>query len=306
MQVSYSSAERIVRTESSFVTHQATWEGYKASGVVEQYEFLATLDTRTSEICRSMDGRVFRLSEKEVGVNYPPLHPYCRSTVVPYFDDEMDVGERIARDANGQTYYVPGDITYEKWKKDYVDSSAGLASGRGRRDNNGNDLRFVQKIEPKNIQEAVRAYEQTIRHAEVENAYVIRPNGEVFTKSGLAEWVEFAENELGLLKGATVTHNHPAEATQWSFSREDLEFFIRYGLKELRATDERYTYSLSGVSKLTIEELAKVYEEAKYEALDRIIVAGYSFEEIDFHLQHLLVELVANKAGIKYERWSNE
>lgn len=122
MQVSYFSAERIVRTESSFVTHQATWDGYKVSGVVEQYEFLATLDTRTSEVCRSMDGRVFRLSEKEVGVNYPPLHPYCRSTVVPYFDDEDEPGERIARDADGGVYYVPGNMTYREWRERYVGS----------------------------------------------------------------------------------------------------------------------------------------------------------------------------------------
>lgn len=120
MQVSYSSAERIVRTESSFVTHQATWDGYKASGVVEQYEYLATLDSRTSEICRDMDGRVFRLSEKQVGVNYPPLHPNCRSTVVPYFDDEDDPGERIARDADGEVYHVPGNMTYSEWYERYV------------------------------------------------------------------------------------------------------------------------------------------------------------------------------------------
>ena len=120
MQVSYSSAERIVRTESSFVTHQATWDGYKASGIVQKYEYLATLDSRTSEVCRSMDGKVFRLSEKQVGINYPPLHPNCRSTVVPYFDDEEDPGERIARDSEGEVYYVPGNMTYREWYDKYV------------------------------------------------------------------------------------------------------------------------------------------------------------------------------------------
>lgn len=119
MEVSYSSAARIVRTESSFIAHQATWDGYKASGVVEKYEYLATLDGRTSQICRSMDGRVFKLSEKQVGINYPPLHPHCRSTVVPYFDDEFDPGERIAREGK-RVYYVSGDITYEEWFARYV------------------------------------------------------------------------------------------------------------------------------------------------------------------------------------------
>jgi len=120
MRVSLSNAERLVQTETAFFVGEATAAGYRASGVVDRYEFLATLDSRTSEICRSMDGRVFALSEREVGVNYPPLHARCRSTVVPYFDDELDPGERIARDEEGQTYYVPGNITYREWLEKYA------------------------------------------------------------------------------------------------------------------------------------------------------------------------------------------
>jgi len=122
MEVSYSSAARIIRTESSFIANQATWDGYKASGIVQKYEYLATLDSRTSEVCRSMDGKVFNLNEKEVGINYPPLHPNCRSTVVPYFDDEEDPGQRAARDAEGEVYYVPGNMTYQEWYETYVRS----------------------------------------------------------------------------------------------------------------------------------------------------------------------------------------
>lgn len=120
MRVSYSNAERLVQTEAAFFVHQATWDGYKASGVVRKYEILATLDHRTSEICRSMDGRIFSLNEREVGVNYPPFHPRCRTTVVPYFDDEINFGERIARDKKGRVYYVPGDMTYDEWYARYV------------------------------------------------------------------------------------------------------------------------------------------------------------------------------------------
>jgi SPP1 gp7 family putative phage head morphogenesis protein len=120
MNVSYSNAARIVNTESSFIAHQATADSYEASGIIKQYEYLATLDNRTSEICRSMDGKVFNLSDKQVGINWPPLHPNCRSTTVPYFGDEEDIGERIARDASGKTYYVPGNMTYERWYDKYV------------------------------------------------------------------------------------------------------------------------------------------------------------------------------------------
>lgn len=123
MNVSLSNAERLVQTESAFFAGQATMAGYKASGVVQKYEVLATLDSRTSQVCRGMDGKVFPLSEMEVSVNYPPFHSRCRTTTVAAFEDEIDVGERIARDQEEKTYYVPGDIKYEEWyKKNVVDT----------------------------------------------------------------------------------------------------------------------------------------------------------------------------------------
>lgn len=52
----------------------------------------------------------------------PPFHVHCRSTTVPYFDDEFDaVGERAARDEEtGKTYFVPGNMTYKEWEKAFV------------------------------------------------------------------------------------------------------------------------------------------------------------------------------------------
>lgn len=118
--VSKSNAVRLVRTESAFIAGEATYAGYKESGVVKQYQFLATLDSKTSTICRDMDNKVFNLSDKEVGINWPPLHSHCRSTTVPYFGDE-DPGERIAKDKDGSYYYVPDNMSYTDWYKEYVE-----------------------------------------------------------------------------------------------------------------------------------------------------------------------------------------
>lgn len=119
MDVSYKAASRLVQTEASYIQNESTYHSYKDSGVVTRYQYLATLDSRTSQICRDMDNKVFKLSEKQVGVNFPPLHPHCRSTVVPYFDDEIDIGERIAREGK-KVYYVPGDISYKEWYGNYA------------------------------------------------------------------------------------------------------------------------------------------------------------------------------------------
>jgi SPP1 gp7 family putative phage head morphogenesis protein len=75
--VSYYQAERLVRTETNYAMNQAHLQGYKDSEVVEKYEVLAYIDKRTSKICKRMDGKTFKLSEAQVGVNYPPFHPFA-------------------------------------------------------------------------------------------------------------------------------------------------------------------------------------------------------------------------------------
>jgi SPP1 gp7 family putative phage head morphogenesis protein len=89
---SLDNARRLVRTELNYVANQATLEGYRQSGV-KHYKFLAAIDSRTSDICRETNGQVFAVAEAEVGVNFPPLHPNCRSTTVAHFTDE-DIAER--------------------------------------------------------------------------------------------------------------------------------------------------------------------------------------------------------------------
>ena len=120
MDVSKSRAKALVYTESSYFQSQSDRDTLKDFGC-EKYEVLATLDSITSEICREMDGKVFDLNDYEVGVSAPPFHPHCRTVIVPAFDDDFDIGERAARDADGKTYYVPDDITYPEWKRAFVD-----------------------------------------------------------------------------------------------------------------------------------------------------------------------------------------
>ena len=87
LKVLYYQAERLVRTETNYAMNQAHLKGYKDSGVVEKYEFLAAIDSRTSKLCKNQNGKVYKLSDATVGVNYPTLHPNCRSTVIPVLED---------------------------------------------------------------------------------------------------------------------------------------------------------------------------------------------------------------------------
>ena len=79
---SFSNAMRLVRTESCWVMSEATVNNYKENGIKE-YEFMAFLDKKTSKQCRDLDGKKFSIEEYQAGVNLPPLHPNCRSCVIP-------------------------------------------------------------------------------------------------------------------------------------------------------------------------------------------------------------------------------
>ena len=119
--VSKSQAANLVMTEQAYFHSLATYDSFKSMGIKE-YEFLATLDKKTTQMCRSMDGKHFPMSEYMPGATAPPLHPRCRSITVPYFDDEYsdlfnNGSMRAARNGDGKTYYVPADMTYRDWEK---------------------------------------------------------------------------------------------------------------------------------------------------------------------------------------------
>jgi len=86
--VGFSDADRIVRTETQRVLNEGQKESYMTNGYT-QYQYSAELDERTSEICEELDGKIFSFAEASVGVNFPPMHPNCRSTILPVLDEEL-------------------------------------------------------------------------------------------------------------------------------------------------------------------------------------------------------------------------
>lgn len=122
--VSKGRASALVMTESAYFASASDKDCFNDLGV-ERYEILATLDHSTSDICRSLDGKVFPMSEYKVGVTAPPFHVRCRTTTVPFFDDEFELDTtRAARDEDGRTYQVPASMKYEEWKNTFVDGGS--------------------------------------------------------------------------------------------------------------------------------------------------------------------------------------
>ena len=78
----FSDADRIARTELTYVQNQAAKDRYEAAGI-KKYQYLAEIDSRTSNICKELNGKEFNFTVSNVGVNMPPMHTNCRSTIIP-------------------------------------------------------------------------------------------------------------------------------------------------------------------------------------------------------------------------------
>ena len=126
MQAGISNAERLVRTEMNFVQNYAAKDSLQAAGL-EEYEFIAVLDHRTTPRSQSPDGTLHLLEEHSVGTNAPPAmrrvgafaHPRCRSTISAVLGEKT--GTRIARNSKGENIKVPAEMKYADYKAVYLE-----------------------------------------------------------------------------------------------------------------------------------------------------------------------------------------
>lgn len=120
LHISRTSAETMVRTALSHTSAVARNKTYEDNDdLIPYYEWVSTLDGRTSAICRSRDGMVWRINKGPL----PPAHPNCRSTTAPLFKEDVKVkGDKlIKQDLDGTRASIDGqvsaDLTYNDWLK---------------------------------------------------------------------------------------------------------------------------------------------------------------------------------------------
>lgn len=95
-------ARVITRTSVNHVSNRVRQDTYEAnSDVVKAWQFLATLDSRTTEICMANDGEVYALGDGDT--NRPPLHHQCRSTTVPVLKSWEELGITGVKEAKATT-----------------------------------------------------------------------------------------------------------------------------------------------------------------------------------------------------------
>lgn len=138
----------------------------------------------------------------------------------------------------------------------------------------------------KQVIDCLQKYEKEIRKSAIENAIIITKSGEVYQCYGNKNsvWPDYDLKDK--LNEAYITHNHPKEETEYSFSEADLNLFNNYNLKVLRGTDYKYTYELNRNKK----------------EVDEVDI----FSITDEDGIHTLNINRAKKYNIGYRRWKND
>lgn len=303
-------ASRLIRTEVNHFSNQGFLEGYKAAGIT-RYRFMATLDLRTSAICRQLDGKTFLVEEAKAGENLPPMHPFCRSITVPVTNNRT--GTRWARDpVTGKSMTVPADMTYSKWYEKYVEKKGGVIRGANGVDKPATEEQaeavYLGQINPQSEQERNAYVDRFItqyERADEEHMLVIDRTGKVYSvTSHQPDYIDLTDVDISM-KGSYNIHNHPAEQTQFSFSDEaDVPSMIADGTSVMEAFDHKYRYRLEQMDGVTLKEWEEAKEQAKDEITHVMDDRGLSFSDYEENAEHILIEETCRILGKGvYTRW---
>ncbi len=157
--------------------------------------------------------------------------------------------ERIYADLRGRV--APSKRTYEKWQAKKM-ASRKLSTDK---------VLIVDTSDRNRVLSKLKESEKEITDSTVENAVIILRDGRIRRCKGDLNGVLIDVDSPGGLKGAYVTHNHPSGSDhEYSFSNEDIQFFMDHDLEVLRGIDELYEYELTRNAgeldaHMTLEEL---------------------------------------------------
>ena len=103
---------------------------------------------------------------------------------------------------------------------------------------------YVDKVALDKVDETLEKYEKEMVKLNHETAIIVTKEGKAFSVVGEEGSVYFCNVGEDALNGATVTHNHPAKLTRYSFSKFDLGELMDLRLKRIRGIDNKFIYEI--------------------------------------------------------------
>lgn len=285
-------AGNLVMTESAYFSSLSRNDCYKDLGIGE-YEIVATLDAKTSEICRPLDGEHFPLKDYQIGITAPPFHNFCRTTTCPYFNDEFELDvKRAARNSDGKTYYVDGNMDYDDWYNKYI------------------------KTDPKLLTEEIKVKNQSSDKKQYEKYKEVLGNQSPKSFDKFQELKYNSSNEWNALKNSYAETNRfnkiVQESTDLHIKGEVIKDIDRidisnYGFADTHINSERNHSVTKDMSQKYINEAVAAYSRWKGQVVvyvaesgcsvvnleNKIISTAYKSEEYDDKFKRIL-EVIKN------------
>lgn len=291
---SFTRMQNIARTEMLRTYRQTTLESYAAGGVVIGYRRLSARDERTCPACLFADGRVYRVDE---GFD---AHVNCRCVTIPILSGvpmaQYETGQQWFKSQSAATQrQMLGPGRYAAWQsgeaslddmisRDWNDTWGGALRTTRVRDLPGGGARWTPRRLPtpkpptiptppaaplpataaQNVERAMREAEQKIYQLRdhEEMVAVDAMGNHIFSKGGGSNYIDFTEKEARMMRGATVTHNHPISPEGASFSDADVRMVAEYKIGELRAVGGKYLYRLSMDDALRWSDIEPLHDQA--------------------------------------------
>lgn len=295
MNVSKNAAGRLIMTESAFFSSAAQKDVFSALEV-EKYEILATLDSRTSETCRDMDGKVFKRSDYQIGVTAPPFHVYCRTTTVPYFDDE-EAGKRAARNPEGKYYTIPEDMTYRDWEKTFVE---------------GGSKEGLEIVKPETALLAINEASNLFKnygseHYQVMHTALLENGDEDLIRVWGQNEAELVVNDTSYEKGAYFSSSEggikinlkiDAKGKSWSKPYQTSFHELGHNLDYILGGKDKYTYYSTSYKDGLFAKTIREEISARIDEVNERIKKG--FKSADNKGRYLFEQGIIEESSIKY------
>jgi SPP1 gp7 family putative phage head morphogenesis protein len=288
-------ASRLIMTESAAYHSKAKERCMKDLGC-EKYEVIATLDDRTSSICRSMDSKVFDMKDYQVGVTAPPFHVNCRTVTAPYYDKiDGDINLRASR-TEDDDYKLVDVKDYQDWYDRYVEKHI----------NNQVSLSNKNNIESKNKSDIIK-----LRNAKIDKEVKENVLKDVKHNSGLGTVGKKILKNIDLDENLEFVISNNRGSVKASY---DIELTKSQKIM-YRKKFEKMNLSLKDERNLYYREKT-IFHESYHAMLDNKLV-DVLFSDVDFidkwrdieevfaeSSGHYLSDLVGNKVklGVSYPK----
>lgn len=163
---------------------------------------------------------------------------------------------------------------------------------------------YVDKVALDKVDETLEKYEKEMVKLNHETAIIVTKEGKVFSVVGEEGSVYFRNVGKYTLNGATVTHNHPAKLTRYSFSKFDLGELMDLRLKRIRGIDNKFIYEIvtdENTKFVDYQVIVHEYSDAAYKELFEKRVRGLASVDDDEEF-HEINKILAETYNYKYRR----